>query len=284
MASLEEKILGERRENYCSSSEESEHEDSDAEEACSGVQKLEQAPEPPPVKEWNGTASNTGPKGVLKDWEQFKQYECQMRRDKELQRLAQIQKLALTCQSSEEARKEAEMEAELKELEDDGFLLEYQKEKMKQMYDRLVNGGQGERKVFGSLINITSSEQFLSEIDSEPRHITVIAHLSSPSLPACRALNSSLAELSRSHTNVKFVSVPLGCVGDHFSATFKTSGLPAMLAYRGGEVVGNFVRLGEELGEGYFVEDVEAFLVEAGLLRAGGLPGILRPTVDDDSD
>jgi Phosducin. len=136
----------------------------------------------------------------------------------------------------------------------------------------------------GSLINITSSEQFLSEIDSEPRHITVIAHLSSPSLPACRALNSSLAELSRSHTNVKFVSVPLGCVGDHFSATFKTSGLPAMLAYRGGEVVGNFVRLGEELGEGYFVEDVEAFLVEAGLLRAGGLPGILRPTVDDDSD
>ncbi|KAI5695337.1 hypothetical protein M8J76_016147 [Diaphorina citri] len=262
MASLEEKILGERRENYCSSSEESEHEDSDAEEACSGVQKSEQAPEPPPVKEWNGTASNTGPKGVLKDWEQFKQYECQMRRDKELQRLAQIQKLALTCQSSEEARKEAEMEAELKELEDDGFLLGYQREKMKQMYDRL----------------------FLSEIDSEPRHITVIAHLSSPSLPACRALNSSLAELSRSHTNVKFVSVPLGCVGDHFSATFKTSGLPAMLAYRGGEVVGNFVRLGEELGEGYFVEDVEAFLVEAGLLRAGGLPGILRPTVDDDSD
>jgi hypothetical protein len=33
--------------------------------------------------------------------------------------------------------------------------------------------------------------------------------------------------------------------------------------------------------KGYFVE---AFLAEAGLLRAGGLPGILRLVVDDDSD
>jgi hypothetical protein len=39
-------------------------------------------------------------------------------------------------------------------------------------------------------------------------------------------------------------------------------------------IVGNFVCLGV----------LEAFLVEAGLLRAGGLPGILRPVVDDDSD
>lgn len=50
--------------------------------------------------------------------------------------------------------------------------------------------------------------------------------------------------------------------------------------------MGSFVRLAEELGEGCFVEDVEGFLVEHGVLvgAGGGVPGILRGAQQEDSD
>uniref|UniRef100_A0A8D8M4R4 Phosducin-like protein n=1 Tax=Cacopsylla melanoneura TaxID=428564 RepID=A0A8D8M4R4_9HEMI len=163
MATLEDKILGDPRENYCSSSEESGHEDSDIDEGSDegAMGPADPTPAPPPVKEWNGTASNTGPKGVLNDWEQFKAYESQARRDKDERRAIQMSKLALTCasaeeeakrkaQEDEEKRRKEELEEELRELEqDDEFLFDYQKKKMKQLYERLITGGERERKTFG---------------------------------------------------------------------------------------------------------------------------------------
>ncbi|KAL1450568.1 hypothetical protein WDU94_002916 [Cyamophila willieti] len=302
MATLEDKILGNPRENYCSSSEESGHEDSDNDEGKEdgASAPTDPTPAPPPVKEWNGTASNTGPKGVLNDWEQFKAYETQARRDKEMQRAIHLSKLALTCASAEEeakrkAREEAEkhrkeeLEEELRELEeDDDFLLEYQRKKMKQLYDGLISGREGERKTFGSLIRINSSDAYLSCIETEPSYITVLIHLSSPILPSCRSLDSALSDLARSYpTNTKFVSCPLGCVSEHLSGKFKASALPCLLVYRGGEVMASFVKLGEELGEGFLSEDVEGFLVDHGVLvgAQATVPGILRGARrDDDSD
>lgn len=41
-----------------------------------------------------------------------------------------------------------------------------------------------------------------------------------------------------------------------------TSGVPALLIYKGGELIGNFVRLSDELGEDFYVTDIEGFLHE----------------------
>lgn len=38
--------------------------------------------------------------------------------------------------------------------------------------------------------------------------------------------------------------------------------MPALLVYRGGNLLGNFVRLTDEFGEDFFAADVENFLVE----------------------
>lgn len=40
------------------------------------------------------------------------------------------------------------------------------------------------------------------------------------------------------------------------------SGLPAILVYKKGEVIGNFVRLTDEFGDDMYLADIESFLIE----------------------
>ena len=40
------------------------------------------------------------------------------------------------------------------------------------------------------------------------------------------------------------------------------SGVPALLIYKHGELIGNFVRLSDEFGDEFYATDVESFLVE----------------------
>lgn len=67
MSTLEDKILGEKLHYYCSSSSEDEGNNSDDSNERDGSEKL--ASDIAPMQsfsEWDGTSSNTGPKGVLK--------------------------------------------------------------------------------------------------------------------------------------------------------------------------------------------------------------------------
>ena len=63
MATLEDKILGEKLHNYCSSSEESDNEDSGAESKKPNKASAAETKEPAEVNKWEGTSTNTGPKG-----------------------------------------------------------------------------------------------------------------------------------------------------------------------------------------------------------------------------
>ena len=40
------------------------------------------------------------------------------------------------------------------------------------------------------------------------------------------------------------------------------SGVPALIVYKGGAVIGNFVRLEDELGDDFCPSDLENFLIE----------------------
>jgi len=40
------------------------------------------------------------------------------------------------------------------------------------------------------------------------------------------------------------------------------SGVPALLVYRKGELIGNFVHLSDEFGDEFYSTDVESFLIE----------------------
>lgn len=135
MATLEDKILGEKLHNYCSSSEDSDQDNSDSEETP--LKNISNNPPSlPDINKWEGTSTNTGPKGVITDWQNFKKLESEKNRMAELEKIELAKKLTLTVQSAlDEEREKATLEdpdlADL--LKDDDFLLTYQKQRMQEL-------------------------------------------------------------------------------------------------------------------------------------------------------
>lgn len=280
MSTLEDKILGEKLHYYCSSSEDEENNSGDSDKESEEEKGIRGEPEvsEPSFSQWDGTASNTGPKGVIRDWQRYKQLQAEKREMQEKERLELIKKLSITCRSSldEEKDKLTETDPELAELLADEFLLEYQRQRMKEMLAK------AEKLRFGKVINLDSAEQFLEAIDNEDKSVTVIVHIYEPSIPGCEAMNGSLISLAKDYAHVKFCKI-LGSVAG-LSRHFKRDGVPALLIYKGGQIVGNFVRVTDHLGDDFFQPDVEAFLIEHGMLNDKScVPAIIREN-DNRSD
>lgn len=53
------------------------------------------------------------------------------------------------------------------------------------------------------------------------------------------------------------------CLDTLFYTIFKAKdGVPALLIYKGGDMIGNFIRISDELGDDFFSSDVESILEE----------------------
>ena len=104
MATLDDKLLGEKLHYYCSSSED-EGEDKESVE--------ERGPAPPVSADGNGTGPNTGPKGVIKDWQRYKQLEREEREEQDAEKLELAKRLALTCRTDKEDQEAKLMEENL---------------------------------------------------------------------------------------------------------------------------------------------------------------------------
>lgn len=284
MTTLEDKLLGEKAHCYCSSSE-SEGEKSDDDsgkeiQTSTVIKETVAVPRPDPYK-WEGSSTNTGPKGVMKDWQRFKQLETEKKAEQEKERQVVIQKLSLTCKSAleEEREKNADVDREMAELLSDEFLLHFQKKRMEEMMVKLST-----LPKFGKIVNIRDGQEFLDAIDKEDKAVTVVVHIYEENVPGCEAMNGSLISLSQDYQQVKFCKM-IGSVAG-ISKRFKISGVPALLVYKAGQLVGNFVRVSEELGDDFFSEDVESFLLEHGMLPDKTcVPSIIQSQNDaDDSD
>ncbi|PNF27863.1 Phosducin-like protein [Cryptotermes secundus] len=280
MTTFEDKLLGEKAHCYCSSSE-SEGEKSDDEDGVKEVMKEAESVPPPDPYKWEGSSTNTGPKGVMKDWQRFKQLEIEKRAEQEKERQALIEKLSLTCKSpmEEDAKKNADVDPEMAELLSDEFLLQYQKQRMEEMMAKLAT-----LPTFGKVLNLKDGQEFLDAIDKEDKAVTIVVHIYEENIPGCEAMNGSLISLSQDYQQVKFCKM-IGSVAG-ISKRFKISGVPALLVYKAGQLVGNFVRVSEELGDDFFSEDVESFLLEHGMLPDKTcVPSIIKSQNDaDDSD
>lgn len=264
MATLEDKILGNKTHNYCSSSESGE--DSGGEEECGGAASVEKGmssnvynkPEP---NKWDGVSSNTGPKGVLKDWQRFKQLETEKRKEQEAEQVSLMKKLSLTCRSTldDEKDKKDQVNDELADLLSDGFLEQYRKQRMQEMLSKSSN-----LPKFGILYDLKNGDQFLEAIDSENKSVTVIVHIYEDKVQGCKTMNACLTELSQEYIQVKFCKLMSTAAG--MSSHFKAGGVPALLVYKAGQIIGNFVKVTNELGDEFYVGDVENFLIEHGMI------------------
>jgi len=285
MATLDDKLLGEKLHYYCSSSEDegdSDNEDRQHQPASAPPQALVQTPK---ASDYDGCSSNTGPKGVLKDWRRFKQLETEKREEAELEKMALAQKLSLTCRSTNDddkaAKKDADIDTELEELLDDGFLEAYMQKRMQEMMESTQNV-----KRFGMVVDLFSGESFLDNVDQEDERVTVVIMIYEPNSEGCTSMNGSIECLASEYVNVKFCKILSTAAG--LSKHFKSSGVPALLIYRAGQLMGSFVRMTDQLGDDFFANDVESFLIEHGMLpNKEDVPKIIRgPAIgnDDDSD
>jgi len=266
MATLDDKLLGEKLHYYCSSSEDEGEDDNEGgggRVQSEGGRRYEagrgQGGAGPRVDD----GPNTGPKGVIKDWQRFKQLESEKRADAEVEKLELAKKLNLTCSSaredSEQKAREQQIEEEMDDLLNDSFMQEYMQKRLEEMMSSVQS-----TKKFGHVINLDTDEQFLLAVDNEDKATTIMVLIHEDAIPGCSAMRGCLLSLSRDYPTVKFCQIYGSVAG--LSKHFKVSGVPALLVYRGGQLISSFVRLTDQLGEDFYAPDLESFLQEYDLL------------------
>lgn len=280
MATLDDKILGEKLHNYCSSSEDEGENDSEASVKSTIVNSDNITA--PDRTHWSGSAENTGPKGVINDWQRFKQLENEKREEKEREKLDLLKKLSITSRTKAEDEKlqeEEELDPELLDLMRDETLLQFQKQRMAEM---LANSGK--QSTFKQIFNLANGDDFLNAVDKEAKHTTVIIHIYEQQIKACKTMNTVLETLAVEYPNIKFCRMLSSCAG--MSRNFKKGGVPALLVYKGGQMIGNFVRLSDEFGDDFYPSDVESFLIEHAMIEDRScIPKIAADTnLNDDDD
>lgn len=101
----------------------------------------------------------------------------------------------------EEKAKLDEADPDLVDLLGDEFLLEYQKQRMKEML------AQTEKLRFGKVIDLESADQFLQAIDEEDESVTIIVHIYEKNVSGCEAMNGCLISLAEEYSHVKFCKI-----------------------------------------------------------------------------
>lgn len=261
MATLDDKILGEKLHNYCSSSEDEGENDSEA-SVKSNVVNSDNITAPDKTH-WSGSAENTGPKGVINDWQRFKQLESERREEKEREKLNLLKNLSITSRTKEEddkLKEEEELDPELRDLMRDETLLQFQKQRMAEMIAK-----SGKQSTFKKVFNLTGGDDFINAVDKEAIHVTVIIHIYEQQFNACKTMNIALETLAEEYHNIKFCRMLSSCAG--MSRNFKRGGVPALLVYKGGQMIGNFIRLSDEFGDDFYPSDVESFLIEHAMIQ-----------------
>jgi len=271
MATLDDKLLGEKLHYYCSSSE-------DEDDAGDAPSQSSAVPQPT----LDGSSGNTGPKGVIKDWQRFKQLETEKRAEADQEKLALAKKLNMSCKTereeAEEKARDLRIEEEMDNILNDDFMKDYMQKRMQEMMTSTKS-----TKIFGEMIDLLNGEHFLEAVDNEDKGCTVIVLIHEPTVPGCHAMLQCIRCLARDYKTVKFCQIIGSAAG--LSKHFKVSGVPALLAYRGGQLISNFVRMTDQFGEDFFANEVESFLLEHGLLYdKEDVPKIIRGAANQDDD
>ena len=135
---------------------------------------------------------------------------------------------------------------------------------------------------FGSVHVIKDCDHFLAAVDGEDKSVSVIILLHEPNSPGCLSAIKAVESLSKAYTHVKFCTVRPSLIS--MSVNFKVSGVPALLAYKSGQLFGNFVRMTDELGEEFETCDLESYLIEHGIFNDRNLVPNVVQTESSDED
>ncbi|XP_056149669.1 phosducin a [Lampris incognitus] len=213
----------------------------------------------PAAEEEELPANHTGPKGVINDWRRFKLDSVDQSTPQNKRQL--LRQMSTPREDDKERlnRKMSVQEYELIQNEDERCLKRYRKQCMQEMHERLSFGPK-----FEVVHELESGEAFLEVIEREHRLTLLVVHIYQPGVKGCRELNSCLDCLAAEYSSVKFCRIDAVATGA--AERFTPDVLPALLVYKAGELLGNFLSIVKHFREEFFATDVEAFLNEYGLL------------------
>jgi len=115
----------------------------------------------------------------------------------------------------EEKEKLNETDPELADLLTDEFLLEYQRQRMKEMLAKT------KKLYFGKVIDLENTDQFLQAIDGEDKSVTVIVHIYEDNVAGCEAMNGCLISLAKEYPYIKFCKILGLLTSKLYTKTFK---------------------------------------------------------------
>lgn len=144
---------------------------------------------------------------MIKDWQQYKQFESERRANEERDRLDMIKKLSITC-----ANEERHSSNESLDESEDQFLKEYMMKRMREMMEQIDSAGK-ERPDFGSLIHLKTSQEFLDAIDKEKPFVTIICHIYTNDIEECQDMNGCLSCLAQQYPKAKFCAIEASTAG-----------------------------------------------------------------------
>uniref|UniRef100_A0A915Q6U9 Phosducin thioredoxin-like domain-containing protein n=1 Tax=Setaria digitata TaxID=48799 RepID=A0A915Q6U9_9BILA len=229
MADLESKLLYNDTTGYCSSSDEENaqlNEIGDSSQRCND--KITMAKQLAPRNQ-----RNTGPKGVLEDYRICKR----QLKEKEARRYKQIVEEAKRCTLSGPS--------------DTDELEELRKKRLLEMKDCLY--------AIGKIDELTKKEEFLHYIESNQDQ-WILIHIYDNDNEGCITLNKIFNGLIVRYPVVKLAKVLSTVIG--MSPQFSMKGLPTLQVYRNEILLGNFVRVTDQLGEEFTVDELVHFLKE----------------------
>ncbi|XP_065909139.1 phosducin-like protein [Dysidea avara] len=205
-------------------------------------------------------STNTGPKGVLTDFSHHQAEKAEQREQKQREISEMMKKQAVNF-------KQEKRETSPKDHGTSQFLAQYRAQKFMELKEQAMLQ---KRHFFGHLMEIRG-DKYAETIDKESPDIFVVISIYEEHCEDSQQVNQCLAQLARNYPTVKFVRVQAHKV--QMSDDFMAHGIPTILVYKGGNLLGNFVKITETLrgsDKNFCVEDLEAFLLEKKCLPSIG--------------
>jgi len=243
------------------------------------------------------SSGNTGVKGVLADHREHQQREMLRKEEERLETLRILHRATHPAVRKEEccasggksddkikntnndSDDDDDSDSDLDDSDDDEFLKQFRNQRLAQLQLQSITTTtptigittttttNNTPPTYGSLATLTPDE-YVDLIDTLHPQTHLIVHLYESTITACRMLHSTLEKVAQCMPHAKFIEVR----ALDANPKLDTICLPAVLIYRGGELVHNLVRFTEELpkngsGGGYGVEDVREVLERLGVVE-----------------
>ena len=209
----------------------------------------------------------TGPKGVLEDYKQYKNL-CKVNEMIATKEKIELhKKLAFTADPNkhpDKPKEEFEKSDDEYDFEDDEFLKEYHQNRLEQMQKEMEDKIKQNMVKFGQLYDLQTGEELLDILEKEEKNVIVIVHLYDKSLSACVNLSDCLERLAKQYTHVRFCKISSTRAG--LSLQFKVNALPTLQVYKGGVLIGNYIKMQDHLDKIFYAADVENFLIEKDII------------------